>query len=452
MMTIPHDHAKTHGLLSLERQYSAHNYTPLPVVFSRALGARVWDCDGREYLDFGGAYCAVNQGHSHPAIVAALVHQAQQLALSSRAFTHDLFAEWCQFMCETFDYEKVLPLNGGAEVIEAATKLARSWGYSKKGIDKNRAVVLTLVGNYHGRTILATSMSTTTNSRIDYGPYTPGVGAHWDPEDETKVIRYNHIEDLEAALDSIGDRVCGIIIESIQGEAGVIVPEVGYLKAVKSLCEKHNVLYIADEIQVGLGRAGHMVYCESEGFKADVLLLAKSISGGLYPTSVLLARNALMSCIRPNTHGATFSGSPLSCAVSRAAIGVLIQEKLCVRSLNLGTVLSEGLHDLKKDFPAIKEIRGAGLLIAIDIDVSHLSAKGQNWTCWHLSMLLLQKHIICKLVQTSTLKLTPPLVIDSHGIQQCLSALRQALTDLPTLSEVPGAQEFVALSGETTLV
>ncbi|CCG81331.1 Ornithine aminotransferase [Taphrina deformans PYCC 5710] len=443
--------SKTLKYLNLEREYSAHNYTPLPVVFARAQGAKVWDCDGKEYWDFGGSYCAVNQGHSHPEIVEALVKQSQTLALSSRAFTHDLFGEWSRFICQTFDYEKVLPLNGGAEVVEAATKLARSWGYTSKGIPDGQAVVLNFQGNYHGRTVLATSMSTTPNARLNYGPYTPGVGPHWDTKDPTKVIRYNHIEDLEEALNVVGKQVCAIIVESIQGEAGVIVPKDGYLQAIKALCKKHNVLYIADEIQVGLGRAGHMVYCESQGVKADVLLLAKSISGGLYPTSVMLSSTDLMACIHPNSHGATFSGSPTSCAVSRAAVSVLMKENLCQRSVRLGTLLMAGLKQLKADFQAIRDIRGAGLLIAIDIDPTFLSSRKHTWNLWHLSMLLLQKKIIAKLVQTNTLKLTPPLVISDQGIRDCLQALRECFTELPELSEIPGAAEFNSLGGSSTL-
>lgn len=436
-----------HALITQERQFSAHNYTPLPVVFDRASGSRVYDVEGHEYWDFGGAYCAINQGHNHPKIVEALVNQASRLSLSSRAFTHSLFGPWCELMTRTFGYEKVLPMNGGAEIVEASIKLARAWGYMVKRIPENEAVVLTFARNYHGRTTLATSMSTTENARLGYGPYTPLVSPYWDPTDGSKVLRYNNIGDLVEALHTIGSRVCAVLVESIQGEAGVILPVPGYLKSLKLVCEKHKVLYIADEIQVGLGRAGHLVYAESQGCRPDILLLAKSISGGLYPTSLLLTSADLMSCIRPNSHGATFSGSPLSCAVSTAALEVILEEDLCTRARTLGTQFGTDLKALAALFPAILDIRGTGLLWAIDLDERHLGP----WQSWHLSMLLLSKGIIAKLVSSTTLKLTPPLNVPEEGLRDCIRALRECLKDLPHLKQVPGAEDYKFLSGSSTL-
>ena len=284
-------------VMHLEHTYSAHNYHPIPVVFSRAAGAHVWDPEGRGYLDFLSAYSAVNQGHCHPRLIAALTEQASKLHLSSRAFYNDVFGQFAKYITEYFGYDMVLPMNTGAEAVETAVKLARKWGYIKKGIPANKATVLSVSGNFHGRTIGVISMSTDPESRSGFGPYLPLVGPVCPSTG--KIIRYNHIEDVEATFNAHGEHIAAFLIEPIQGEAGIVLPDDGYLKKVAELCRKHNILFIADEIQTGLCRTGKMLAVDHEGVRPDIILLGKALSGGIYPVSAILADKDIMLCIKP---------------------------------------------------------------------------------------------------------------------------------------------------------
>lgn len=432
------DSTKTELCLLKERKYSAKNYTPMPVVFKKALGCRVWDVDENEFLDFGGSYCATNQGHSHPKIVKALIEQAQVCSLPSRAFTHDLFGNYMKFVCQFFNFEKALPLNGGSEAIEFAIKLARSWGYTKKQIKKNQAKVLFAANNYHGRTLGSTSASTTDNAKKNYGPFIPNVGPYYGKKG--KYIRFNHIEDIEEAFELEGDTIAAIVLESIQGEAGVYVPEKGYLKRVKELCEKFNILYIADEIQVGAGRTGTLLSCEQDGVSPDVLVVAKSIGGGVYPTSLVLSSAEILDSIEPNSHGATFSGSPLSCATSEAALNVLIEENLVEKARILGKIMIEGLENIKNSSPIISEVRGRGMIAAFDIEEQELNGK----KAWHLCMLLRSKGIICKMVHGKTIRWSPALVITEKELNFGLRMLEEAVNEITemSVSEIPDAEKF----------
>lgn len=429
---------RTELCLLKERSYSAKNYTPMPVVFKKALGCRVWDVDDNEYLDFGGSYCATNQGHSHPKIVKALIDQAQVCSLPSRAFTHDLFGDYMKYVCQYFNFEKALPLNGGSEAIEFAIKLARSWGYTKKLIKEDEAKVLFAANNYHGRTLGSTSASTSANARKHYGPFIPNVGPYYG--NEAKYIRYNHIEDIEEAFELEGAKIAAIVLESIQGEAGVYVPEEGYLKRVKELCEKFNILYIADEIQVGAGRTGTLLSCEQDNVTPDVLVVAKSIGGGVYPTSLVLSSTEILDSIEPNSHGATFSGSPLSCATSRAALEVLIEENLVEKAKYLGKIMIEGLENIRNNSSIIAEVRGRGMIAAFDIEEQKLNGK----RVWHLCMLLRSKGIICKMVHGKTIRWSPALVITEEELRFGLSKLEEAvdeIIDMP-VSQIPDALKF----------
>ncbi|BFZ58694.1 ornithine aminotransferase [Savitreella phatthalungensis] len=453
---------KSYALICTERKYGALNYTPLPFVMARGLGTRVWDVDGRELIDFGGAYCAMNLGHCHPRLVKVLQSQLETLTLASRAFTHASAADFCRVVTKTFGYERVLPLNGGAEAVECAIKLARSWGYSQLAIPSDQALVLTFTNNYHGRTSLATSMSSATNNRTNYGPFIPGVSPFYDASNPTKKLVYNDEASLRAAFDTVGSRICAVLVESVQGEAGVIVPSASWLRFVRDLCRSRGALYIADEIQVGLGRCGHMVACTgiAPDVRPDVLLLAKSLSGGTYPTSVVLADSHHMAAIRPNTHGATFSGSPLSTVATIEALAILHDEQLCDRAAELGPYLVQGLCRLRDVVgrSAIGEIRGIGLLVAFDVHETQLNRSSERkWTAWHLSMLLMSRGILAKLVQSTTLKLTPPLTVTKQELDAFLTALDACLRDFSDgtvdTHGIPGVDKYAGmLGGSSTLV
>ncbi|WFD05632.1 ornithine aminotransferase [Malassezia vespertilionis] len=416
--------------IALEEQYSAHNYHSFPVVVDRAKGTRVWDAEGREYLDFLSAYSAVNQGHGHPAIVGALIAQSQKLALSSRAFYNSVFGQYAQKITEMLQYDMVLPMNTGAEAVETAMKLARKWAYQKKGVPQDRARILGASGNFHGRTLGAISMSTDPSSRDGFGPFVDRIGAvHGDVS-----IRFNNVEDLEKALHTFGKETAAVMLEPIQGEAGIVVPDDDYFRCVAGLCKKHNVLLICDEIQTGLGRTGKMMCYMHYGIRPDIVTLGKALSGGVYPVSAVLADKDVMLCIAPGEHGSTFGGNPLACAVAMAALDVLVNEELPGRAERMGEVMREKLKQIKN--PLLAEVRGKGLMNAIVIDESKSSKKR---TAWDLCLLLKNHGILAKPTHQNIIRLTPPLVITEEELERGVQAIRTSLDLLDQVEDIPGA-------------
>ncbi|KAJ7909415.1 ornithine-oxo-acid aminotransferase [Mycena leptocephala] len=390
--------------MRMEHHYGAHNHQPFPVVFDKGLGARVWDPEGQEYIDMLSAHSAVNQGHCHPRIVAALYEQAGKLTLSSRAFYNSVFPRFAQTVTEMFGYDMVLPVNTGTEAVETAIKLARKWAYTKKGVPDGNAVVLSVEGNFHGRTLGIISMSTDPNSRTGFGPYLEGVGPMFLDGDELRTIRFNDVGDLERALELNGENVAAFLVEPIQGDAGFIVADDGYLMKVHELCKKHNVLLICDDIQTGLCRTGKMLACDYDDVRPDVVLLGKALSGGVYPVSVVLADRDVMLCIKPGEHGGTYGGNPLGCAVALAALQVL-------------------------------SVRGRGLLNAVVIDDSK-STRGR--TAWQLCLLLKSRGVLAKPAHGNIVRFAPPLVIAEADILRAVKIIDECLTDLDELEEIPG--------------
>jgi len=332
-------------IINLENRHGAHNYHPIPVVWSRAEGVHVWDPEGRHYYDFLSSYSSANQGHCHPKIIGALIRQASLLTLSSRAFYNDMFGRYAEFVTEYFGYDMVLPMNTGAEGVETAIKLARKWGYSKKGIPEDEAMVLGCAGNFHGRTMCPVSLSTDPECRDGFGPFVPMLGAVCSATGD--VLNFNDVGALEKALEAHGSKVAAFLVEPVQGEAGIIVPDDGYLRKCYELCKKHNVLFIADEIQTGLGRTGRKLAVDHEGVRPDILILGKALSGGVYPVSAVFADRDIMLCIKPGEHGSTYGGNPLACATAIAALEVLRDEKLAERADLLGKRLRSGLLNLR---------------------------------------------------------------------------------------------------------
>lgn len=424
------------SLISMEHEYGAHNYHPLPVVFDSAQGAKVWDPEGNEYIDMLSAYSAVNQGHCHPKIVATLVEQAQKLTLSSRAFYNSVFGRFAQQITQMFSYESVLPMNTGAEAVETAVKLARKWAYLKKGVPEGKAIVLSVEGNFHGRTLGVISMSTDPESRGGFGPYLEGVGPTYKDDDEIRVIRYGEISDLERALELHGKHVAAFLVEPIQGEAGIVVPPKGYFAKVRELCTKHNVLLICDEIQTGLCRTGKMLCCEHEGIRPDMVLLGKALSGGVYPVSAVLADREVMYCIQPGEHGSTYGGNPLGCAVAMTSLRVLVDEKLADRAQYLGEIFRAGILALKSPF--VKEVRGRGLLNAVVIDEEQ-SYKGR--TAWQFCLLLKSRGVLAKPTHRNIVRFAPPLVILEEDLRKAISIIGECLSDLDQLDDIPGEVE-----------
>ncbi|KAJ7844077.1 ornithine-oxo-acid aminotransferase [Mycena olivaceomarginata] len=461
-------HLSSTELIRLENEHGAHNYHPLPVVFDRALGAKVWDPEGREYIDMLSAYSAVNQGHCHPRIVAALVAQAQKLTLSSRAFHNSVFGRFAERVGGLFGWEMVLPMNTGAEAVESALKLARKWAYLRKGVPEGEAIVLSVADNFHGRTLGVISMSTDPSARVGFGPYLPGVGPTFvDPEAEggSRVIRFGEISDLGRALELHGPRVAAFLVEPVQGEAGIIVPPPTYLPAVAALCKKHNVLLICDEIQTGLGRTGKMLAIDHAGIRPDIVLLGKALSGGVYPVSAVLADKDVMLCIQPGEHGRT----PLACAVAITALDVLVEEDLSARAARLGEVFRSSVLALKS--PYVKTVRGLGLLNAVVIDEDACNAaraaRGQDVagnkrrTAWQFCLLLKARGVVdqddaweCVSVSVSlgatatedrrrapvlvSVRFAPPLVIEEADLVKAVKIIGECLVDLERLDEIPG--------------
>ncbi|KAI8337423.1 ornithine-oxo-acid transaminase [Chlamydoabsidia padenii] len=409
------------SIIELEETYGAHNYHPLPIVFSKAQGIWVWDPEGRKYMDFLSSCSATNLGHCHPKIIKALCYQAQQLTLSSRAFYNNMFGSYAKKITEIFGYDMVLPTNTGAEAAETAIKLARRWGYVKKGIPENQAIVLSCENNFHGRTTGAISMSSDHSAVHEFGPFLPLVGARCPTTGSP--LRYNRLDDLEKILEANQGKVAGFMVEPIQGDAGIIVPDDGYIKKCYDLCKKHNVLFIADEIQTGMGRTGKLLCVDHEAVRPDIVLLGKSLSGGVYPVSAVLADRDIMLCIKPGEHGSTYGGNPLGCAVAMAALEVVKEENMIENSLRLGEIFREGLRGLKS--PILETVRGRGLLNAIVVDPTKT-----EHTAADLCLLLKSKGLLAKVAHGTAIRLSPPLCITEEQIREGVRIIGEALKEL----------------------
>ncbi|MBW2367365.1 MAG: ornithine--oxo-acid transaminase [Deltaproteobacteria bacterium] len=392
-------------LIKLEETFGAHNYNPLDVVLNRGQGVWVWDISGNKYLDCLSAYSAVNQGHCHPRIAEAMIEQAQKLTLTSRAFRNDQLGFFYQELCELTRSHKVLPMNSGAEAVETAIKTVRKWGYQNKGVPADQAEIIVCKNNFHGRTISIVSFSTDPVSRADFGPFTPGF----------KIIPFGEIDKLEAA---IGPNTVGFMVEPIQGEAGVIIPRQGYLKAARELCRQNNIVFILDEIQTGLGRTGKMLAEEHEGIESDLTLIGKALSGGFYPVSAMLSNCEVMNVLNPGEHGSTFGGNPMACAVSRMALKVLVEEGMIENAAEMGNYFLAGLQQVKTD--RVKEIRGRGLMIGLEL---HSEAGHARQYCQRL----LEKGLLCKETHEHTIRFSPPLVIDRETVDWALERIESVL-------------------------
>lgn len=401
---------KTNHYLQLEDQFGAHNYHPIPVVLERGEGVFLWDVEGNRYYDFLSGYSAVNQGHCHPRIIQALTTQAQKLTLTSRAFHNNLLGEYAHFITQYFGYDKVLPMNTGVEGGETAIKLARRWAYVKKGVEENKAKIVFAEGNFWGRTLAAISSSTDPSSYKQFGPFMPGF----------ELVPYNDTIELEKAFQD--KNVAAFMVEPIQGEAGVVIPDEGYLKKVRALCTEYNVLFIADEIQTGLGRTGKMLACDHENVRPDILILGKALSGGVLPVSAVLADDDIMMNIHPGEHGSTYGGNPLACAVAIAALTVLREEKMPENAHVIGELLRTELQQLHS--PHIKTIRGKGLLNAIVIDHANPEA------AWDLCITLKEKGLLAKPTHGDKIRFAPPLLITADQIKECVTIIKEALETL----------------------
>ncbi len=401
--------AKAQQAIELEDKYGAHNYHPLPVVLEKGEGVHVWDVDGKKYYDFLSAYSAVNQGHCHPKITATLIEQAQKLALTSRAFHNNVLGEYEKFITELFGFDKLLPMNTGAEAVETAIKLARKWGYEKKKVAENQAKIIVCEHNFHGRTISIISASTDPDSRGGFGPFTPGI----------ITIPYNDTKALNEALKD--NTVVGFLVEPIQGEAGVMVPNEGYLKTASEMCKAANVLFIADEIQTGIARTGKMLACDHENVKPDMLILGKALSGGMYPVSAVLANDEIMLCIQPGQHGSTYGGNPLGCKVAIAAMKVVTDEKLAENAEKMGELLRKELRSIQSDM--LTTVRGKGLLNAIVI-------KEKNGkTAWDVCVRLMENGLLAKPTHGDIIRFAPPLVITEAQIMECVAIIKNTLAE-----------------------
>ncbi len=401
---------KTNHYLQLEDQFGAHNYHPIPVVLERGEGVFLWDVAGKRYYDFLSGYSAVNQGHCHPRIIQALTTQAQKLTLTSRAFHNNLLGEYAQFITTYFGYDKVLPMNTGVEGGETAIKLARRWAYVKKGVEENKAKIIFAEGNFWGRTLAAISSSTDPSSYKQFGPFMPGF----------ELVPYNDTVALEKAFQD--KNVAAFMVEPIQGEAGVVIPDQGYLQKVRALCTEYNVLFIADEIQTGLARTGKMLACDHENVRPDILILGKALSGGVLPVSAVLADDDIMMNIHPGEHGSTYGGNPLACAVAMAALTVLKEEKMFENAHAMGELLRSELQKL--DSAHIKTIRGKGLLNAIVIDHANPEA------AWDLCITLKEKGLLAKPTHGDKIRFAPPLLITADQIKECVTIINEALNTL----------------------
>lgn len=400
--------------IDLEDKHGAHNYHPLPVVLDRGEGVFVWDVEGKKYYDFLSAYSAVNQGHSHPKIVEALVNQAKKLALTSRAFYNSNLGEYEQKITTLFGFDKVLPMNSGAEAVETAVKLARKWSYEVKGISENAAKIIVCENNFHGRTTTIVSFSNDPDANQNYGPFTPGFIK----------IPYNDIQALEEILTQDAQNIAAFLVEPIQGEAGVYVPDENFLKNASELCKKHNVLFIADEVQTGIARTGRLIACHHEDVQPDILILGKALSGGMYPVSAVLANNEIMNVIKPGQHGSTFGGNPIACAVAIAALDVVADEKLSERAEVLGQLFRSEIEKLIEKSNLITKVRGKGLLNAILINDTPDSS-----TAWNLCLQLKENGLLAKPTHGNIIRLAPPLVITEEQLLDCVRIIEKTILE-----------------------
>jgi ornithine--oxo-acid transaminase len=399
----------TQNYMQREEQYGAHNYHPLPVVLDKGEGVHVWDVEGKQYYDFLSSYSAINQGHCHPKIVDALTTQAQKLALTSRAFYNSVLGEYEEYVTKYFGYDKVLPMNTGAEADETAIKLCRKWAYKQKGIAENQAKIIVCEDNFHGRTITIVSMSTDPDARADYGPYTPGF----------VTIPYNDIKALEQELQD--PNVAGFLMEPIQGEAGVNVPDEGYLQEAYNLCKKHNVLFMADEVQTGIARTGKLLACDHEGVRPDVLILGKAISGGLYPVSAVLADDPVMLTIQPGEHGSTFGGNPVAARVAVAALDVVKEENLAENAEKLGKIFREEFKSIRSEM--ISEVRGKGLLNAVVIKPK------DGKTAWDVCVAMKEQGVLAKPTHGDIIRFAPPLVINEEQLRDAMNKIKKTFRE-----------------------
>jgi ornithine--oxo-acid transaminase len=397
--------------IALENQYGAHNYHPLPVVLHKGEGIFVWDVEDKKYFDFLSAYSAVNQGHCHPKIIEALNVQSRKLTLTSRAFHNDQLGPFEQYITNLLGYDRVLPMNTGVEGGETAVKLARKWGYTVKGIPTNQAKVIFASGNFWGRTIAAISTSQDEDSYADFGPFVPGF----------EIVEYNNIEALEQSFQD--SNVAAFMVEPIQGEAGVIMPSDDYLKQVRAICTKYNVLWIADEVQTGLGRTGAMLCCDHAQVKPDILILGKALGGGVFPVSAVLASNEVMGVLHPGQHGSTFGGNPLACAVATAALKVLVDESLPQNASEMGELFRNGLKEINS--PIVKTVRGKGLLNAIDIEPF-----GNGKTAYDVCIALKSNGLLAKQTHTHTIRFAPPLTINAGQIEEALQIINFSIVEI----------------------
>ena len=411
-MMVSEKNASQHAI-NLENKFGAHNYHPLPVVLSRGEGVYVWDVEGKRYYDFLSAYSAVNQGHCHPKIINALAEQASKLTLTSRAFHNDILGKYEQYVTEYFGYEKILPMNTGAEAVETAIKLCRKYAYEKKGIPENKAEIIVCENNFHGRTTTIISFSNDEDARKNFGPFTPGFIK----------IEYNNLKALEDALKS-SKNIAGFLVEPIQGEAGVYVPSEGYLLKAKALCEKYGVLFIADEVQTGVARTGKLLAVNHENVQPDILILGKAMSGGVYPVSAVFSSSEIMNVIKPGQHGSTFGGNPLACAVAIAALEVVKDEKLSENSEKLGQLFRSELQKFIETNDLIKLVRGKGLLNAIVINDTEDST-----TAWDICLKLRDNGLLAKPTHGNIIRFAPPLVMNEAQLLDCVSIIKKTISE-----------------------
>ncbi len=411
-MTTAEQAKNSQYFIELEEKYGAHNYHPLPVVLDKGEGVFVWDVEGKKYYDFLSAYSAVNQGHSHPKIVDALVEQAKKLALTSRAFYNSNLGEYEKKITTLFGFDKVLPMNSGAEAVETAVKLARKWSYEVKGISENAAKIIVCENNFHGRTTTIVSFSNDPDANQNYGPFTPGFIK----------IPYNDISALEEVLKNDAQNIAAFLVEPIQGEAGVYVPDENFLKKASELCKKYNVLFIADEVQTGIARTGKLIACHHENVQPDILILGKALSGGMYPVSAVLANDEIMNVIKPGQHGSTFGGNPIACAVAIAALDVVEEEKLSEKAEELGKLFRSEIEKVIEKSDLITKVRGKGLLNAILINDTPESS-----TAWNLCLQLKENGLLAKPTHGNIIRLAPPLVITEEQLLDCVKIIERTI-------------------------
>ena len=409
---IVHGNISSEEAIRLEETYGAHNYHPLPVVIAKGMGVKVWDPEGKEYYDFLSAYSAVNQGHCHPKIINALNEQAKTLTLTSRAFFNNKLGEYEKYITDYFGYEMVLPMNTGAEAVETAMKLSRKWGYEVKGIEDNKAIIIVTQGNFHGRTIAVISASTDPTAYTNFGPFLPGIIK----------IPYNDPDALERVLTKHQKKVCAFLVEPIQGEAGVNVPDDDYIRKCYNICKKYNTLFVADEVQTGIGRTGRMLCCEYSNIKPDILILGKAISGGVLPISVVLSSREIMMVIKPGEHGSTFGGFPLACAVAKAALEVVKEENLVENAERLGKIFRDELNKL--DSPLIEKIRGKGLLNAVVIKPT------DRIKAWDVCLKLKENGLLAKPTHDHIIRFAPPLIITKEQLMDCINIIKKTFEEL----------------------